>query len=625
MKSRWSIRTYLWLLALAVAVPCAGVLIYSHATDASHEQREMEATTLSLAQLVAAQTQAFLEDSETIERILVQRRAIQAALDPSPDARPGILDQFLFLHPQYTNLLICNATGALLHSAVKLPEDYSADKFQGRWVEGVVRHGRFTVGRPIRGQITRRWVCVLGYPIQNESGEIAGALGMSVDLERIQRSASALSLPPNSSIAIVDQDGTVIAGSWESQNWIARPARGSAVVDHVLSHAQGNVTARDMDGVERIHGFTFLPHVGWHVYVGIPTEFAYATSRANALRAGLVATAVVGFIVLLVLLVGALINEPILVLSRAAITAAEGKLDTTVPLSGPKEIARVAEEFNHMVAVRHEKELEIKKLNADLEKRVQERTAELEKTNTALTARSKDLETANKELEAFCYSVSHDLRAPVRTIGGFTKVLIEGYSHQLDESGKDYLDRTGRAVERMTELIDDLLELSRISRSKLVCTEVDLTALAADVSKELKATAPERPITFDLEPGLVARGDAGLLRVLIENLLGNSWKFTRKHNAPRIEFGKEQSRGATVYFVRDNGAGFDMKYANKLFGAFERLHSPGEYEGHGIGLATVQRIVHRHGGHAWGEGRPGEGAIFYFTLSNGNGSGVNGI
>jgi light-regulated signal transduction histidine kinase (bacteriophytochrome) len=293
-----------------------------------------------------------------------------------------------------------------------------------------------------------------------------------------------------------------------------------------------------------------------------------------------------------------------------------------VPISGPKEIARVAEEFNRMVAVRHEKEMQIKKLNAELEKRVHDRTAELEKAYVAITTRSNELEAANKELEAFCYSVSHDLRAPVRTIGGFTKVLIEGYGDQLDKSGKDYLERTGRAVERMAELIDDLLELSRISRSKLVCTDVDLTALATDVTNELKATAPERPITINLQQGLVAHGDAGLLRVLMANLLGNSWKFTRKHEAPRIDFGKEQSRGATVFYVRDNGAGFDMKYANKLFGAFERLHSPGEYEGHGIGLATVQRIVHRHGGHAWGEGRPGEGAIFYFTLPNGNGSGL---
>jgi len=617
MKSRWSIRTYLWLLALAVAVPCAGVLVYSIANDASHEEREMCATTSSLAQLVASQTQEFIDDAETIERTLAARRVFRA-LDR--DNRPGVLDEFLFLHPQYANVIVCDATGSVIHSAVPIPEDSSPEKVQARWVEGVVRHGRFTVGKPIKGQITQRWVCVLGYPIQNEAGEIAGVLGMSVDLERFHAPASAVNLPENSSIAIVDQDGTVIARSLESEHLVGKSARGTEIFDHVLSHHQGNVTMRGLDGVERIHGFTVLPKVGWHVCVGIPTEFAFAASRANAIRASLVATAVIGFMVVLVILVGALINEPIFALSRAAITAAEGKLDTAVPVSGPMEIARVAEEFNRMVAVRREKELEINKLNTDLEKRVHERTAELEKANAALMTRSKELEAANKELEAFCYSVSHDLRAPVRTIGGFTKILIEGYSHQLDQSGKGYLERTGRAVERMTELIDDLLELSRISRSKLVCTEVDLTALAASVSSELKASAPERPITFNLQPGLVAHGDEGLLRVLIENLLGNSWKFTRKHGAPRIEFGKEQSRGSAVFYVRDNGAGFDMKYANKLFGAFERLHSPGEYEGHGIGLATVQRIVHRHGGHAWGEGRPGEGAVFYFTLPGANGA-----
>jgi len=617
MKSRWSIRTYLWLLALAVAVPCAGVLVYSIANDTSHEEGEMRATTLSLAQLVAAQTQEFIDDAELVERQLAERRVFRA-LDP--DNRPEVLDEFLFLHPQYTNLIVCNATGGVIHSAAPFPQDTLVEKVQAPWVEAVVRHGRFTVGKPIKEQTTGRWVCVLGYPIENMSGEIAGVLGMLVDLERLHAPASAVNLPENSTIAIVDQDGTVIARSLNPERWVGKSARGTQVFDYVLSHHHGNATIRGLDGVERIHGFTVLPKVGWHVCVGIPTEFAFAASRANAIRASLVATAVIGFIVVLVILVGALINEPIFALSRGAITAAEGKLDTPVPVSGPKEIARVAEEFNRMIGARHEKELEIKKLNAELEKRVHERTAELEKTNAALTTRSKELEAANKELEAFCYSVSHDLRAPVRTIGGFTKILIEGYSNQLDESGKDYLDRTGRAVERMTELIDDLLELSRISRSRLIFTKVDLTALAVDISGELKATAPERPITFNLEPGLVADGDAGLLRVLIENLLGNSWKFTRKHAAPKIEFGKEQSRGATVFFVRDNGAGFDMKYANKLFGAFERLHSPGEYEGHGIGLATVQRIVHRHGGHAWGEGQPGEGAVFYFTLSNGNGA-----
>jgi signal transduction histidine kinase len=617
MKRRWSIRTYLWLLVLAVGVPCVGLLAYSIASDSSHEKRDMEATTLTLAQLVAAQTAEFLADAEAVASRLAADKNFRG-LDSK--RRPSAMDQFLVLHPQYANLVVCDASGHVIHSAAPIPEDVPQEKIQARWVEAVVRHGRFTVGKPIPGQITQRWVCMLGYPIQNQAGEIAGVLGMSVDLARLRAPESALTLPADSTIAIVDHDGTIIARSLEPEKWIGKTVPNTGITYYVTSRLEGNITAKGVDGVERIVGFTTLPKIGWRIYVGIPTEFAFAASRTSVLRACLAASAVLVLVIVLVMFVGGWINRPVLALSQAATMAAEGTLEAAVPVTGPKEIARVAEEFNRMVAVRREKEMEVKKLNAELEQRVHERTAELEKTNAALTLRSNELEAANKELEAFCYSVSHDLRAPVRTIGGFNKVLMEGHSNQLDETGKEYLERVGRAVERMTELIDDLLELSRISRSKLICTEVNLSELATEVSSELKASAPERPVTFEVQPGLVAHGDAGLLRVLIENLLGNSWKFTRKQDVARIEFGTGRARGKTAFFVRDNGAGFDMKYANKLFGAFERLHSPGEYEGHGIGLATVQRIVHRHGGQAWGEGTPGEGAVFYFTLPGLNGS-----
>jgi signal transduction histidine kinase len=572
-----------------------------------------------LAQVLAAQTASFLSDAETVESNLAAEKSFRA-LDPNQ--RPAALDQFLVLHPQYANLIVCDVGGRIIHSAARIPQDLPSENLHVQWVETVVRHGRFTVGKPKIGQITKRWVCVLACPVQNAAGEIGGALGMSIDLARFQASANMLSLPPNSTIAIVDHDGTVIAGSQSPEQWVGKSTRGNEVVDYVLSHLEGNVIARGVDGVERITGFTMLPRVGWHIYVGIPTEVAFAASRTNALQAGLVATAVAGLVIVLVIFVGALINRPVSALSEAATKAAEGKLDGPVPVTGPKEIAQVAEDFNLMITVRREKEMEVKKLNSQLEQHVHERTADLEKTNLALTTRSNELQTANKELEAFCYSVSHDLRAPVRTIGGFTRVLMQDFGKQLGNDGKNYLVRVERAVDRMTELIDDLLELSRISRSKLDYREVDLSELATAVSRELKSSAPERPVTFDVQPGLIACGDAGLLRVLMENLLGNSWKFTGKHQAPRIEFGKEQAGGIAAFFVRDNGAGFDMKYANKLFGAFERLHSPGEYEGHGIGLATVQRIVHRHGGRAWGQGRPGEGAIFYFTLPNGGSNGA---
>lgn len=246
---------------------------------------------------------------------------------------------------------------------------------------------------------------------------------------------------------------------------------------------------------------------------------------------------------------------------------------------------------------------EISRLNAELEKRVAERTALLEATN--------------KELEAFSYSVSHDLRAPLRGIDGFSQALLEDYADKLDATGRDYLERLRAGSRRMAQLIDDMLGLSRITRSELHRETVDLSAMVREIADELRKSRPERCVEFVIAPGIVADGDPKLLRLLLGNLLGNAWKFTGKHAAARIEFGSREQEGETVFFVRDNGAGFDPAYAGKLFGAFQRLHSAAEFEGTGIGLATVQRIVHRHGGYISAEGEVEKGAAFFFTLTPG--------
>ncbi|HEY5594754.1 MAG TPA: ATP-binding protein [Nitrospiria bacterium] len=224
------------------------------------------------------------------------------------------------------------------------------------------------------------------------------------------------------------------------------------------------------------------------------------------------------------------------------------------------------------------------------------------------------LESVNKELEAFSYSVSHDLRAPLRHIDGYSQILLEDCSDKLDQEGRKYLRQVREASQQMARLIDDLLNLSRLTRAEIRRGTVDLSRMADAAAAELKNTQPDRMVEFVIEDGLITEGDARLLRVVLDNLLGNAWKYTGKRSDARIEFGRTNHENRATYFVRDNGAGFEMAYVHKLFGAFQRLHSVSEFPGTGIGLATVQRIVHRHGGQVWAAGAVDQGATFYFTL-----------
>ncbi|MCU7496115.1 MAG: hypothetical protein HF314_14880 [Ignavibacteria bacterium] len=269
--------------------------------------------------------------------------------------------------------------------------------------------------------------------------------------------------------------------------------------------------------------------------------------------------------------------------------AAPIKMDETV-------IGAVA--VNTDITEKKKAETEILRLNETLEQRVLERTEQLNETN--------------RELEAFSYSVSHDLRAPLRSIDGFSLALLEDYSDRLDEQGKNYLNRIRKASQRMGTLIDDMLNLSRLSRAEMKLQDTDIALMAEEIAEDLRRNEPARNVKFIIHPELIIKADENLLRIMLQNLIGNAWKFTSRREEAVIEIGKASIEGKSQFFIRDNGAGFNEAFADRMFMPFQRLHMPSEFEGTGIGLAIVQRIVHRHGGSIRAEGKVGEGAVFYF-------------
>jgi signal transduction histidine kinase len=431
--------------------------------------------------------------------------------------------------------------------------------------------------------------------------QIAGSNSVSAllfnDPHSAENTLSALQAAPNIvSAAIYTPDGATFASY--SRHAGAQPAK---TVPPIPAGQEDTYWFKDGQ-LEVIHAIVFR---------GKRTGTVFILSDLREMTRRLKRYAGIAAIVLLVSLLAALliasifqraVAEPIVHLAETARIVSRDKNYALrgTPTGKRDEPDLLIGAFNEMLEQIQERDVSLRTAHDQLEQRVQERTAQLAATN--------------KELEAFSYSVSHDLRAPLRSIDGFSLALMEDYADRLTEEGKDHLQRIRAATQRMGMLIDDLLNLSRMTRAEIRKEVVNLSILAHSVSASLREAQPDRQIEFRIEDRLEARADPRLVQVVLENLFGNACKFTSKRSSACVEFGRLRHNGSYAYFVRDNGAGFDSAYATRLFGAFQRLHAASEFPGTGIGLATVQRIIHRHGGEIWAEGAVEKGATFYFTL-----------
>ncbi len=519
----------------------------------------------------------------------------------------GNSDRLRAIHPSYVVIAIADPQGQVRAASPRTQGALNVSN-DPLFKRAVAAKGLVVSGYE-QDPITREQTIRLCLPVYGPQSQLVAVEWISFSPAEFERR---MTTPEAASTeTMLDASGTVIAAQPPNPSVQGKPLSDRELAQMVLSQRRGETIAKAAGGSEYTYFAPVLDSSQGDLYlmVSLSTDQLFASQRRTF------SMTLLGFgAFALLALVGAWlvgtysIYRPALFLRRAAERLSQGDLSARAIFADRQdEFGELKLEFNDMAQALQNQVEELRRtrqlladLNADLEERVSRRTAELE--------------ASNKELEAFSYSVSHDLRSPLRAIDGFSLALLEDYWDTLDDEGRDDLRRVRENATRMGELIDSLLTLSRLSRQEMNVQDVDLSALASETAAELRELEPDRDVTVSVQPGVHGRGDRTLLRNALGNLLGNAWKFTSEHNSAHVEFGAEMIDGKQAYFVRDDGAGFDMAYANKLFGAFQRLHGQSEFPGIGIGLATTARIVHRHGGRIWAEGEPEKGATFWFTL-----------
>ena len=611
MKTFWSIKRKLLIFALCISlIPILVITTLFYLSARGSLEKQINQKMIVVAESKALHIEAFLKtisgraidfcsDGYIRDKLDIINQKVLLEQDAVVDLSSHLKNNKMPLDPDIASITVLNTTGTVVASTIKsiIGNDFSNHE---EFVHIVSKNKKevFT-HRPHFQQYLNHSTMEVAAPVTSmESGQTIGIIINAYNQEIINDITSNREGMGNSGEIVIGlkEEGTIqfintlkYTPDTATTLKISLNDEAAEPMRLALEGKYGTIIGHDYRDVNVIAAYRYIPSIGWGLVAKMDKAEAFAP--LTVLRN--IAIILGGVSSIAVILVGISFSistsRPINRLTAAAVKISNGNYDYSVEIDRHDEIGALAVSFNNMTS----------KLTHEIN--------EHEKAEARLTG-------LNKELEAFCYSVSHDLRAPLRGIEGFSRALEEDYADKFDLQGKDYLRRICTASHKMDNLITDLLDLSRITRSKMKHEKVDLSALVKSKALELQETEPERQVEFVIAEGDCTDGDTKLLKIAIDNLMDNAWKFTGKHSQARIEFGISLQDGESVYFISDDGVGFDMTYADKLFGAFQRLHSITEFEGTGIGLATVNRIIQRHGGNIWAEGEIGQGAKFCFTL-----------
>jgi signal transduction histidine kinase len=606
------LRTRLLLIALLVLIPVYALGLHGFLQQRRIEQANVQEGVIATAKLAAATQKYFIEKTRQLLATLTLKRFNFLVLGTDRPFCEGNFANLKLLSPDYVNFGLIERDGMMFCNALQTNRAVIlADR---SYFQQVSQQHRFSIGVLQPDPLVREPCLNFGYPVTDTNGGFERVIFASLKLSRLSDALAEIPLPAGGISLVLDSGGNILAASPDSERkkWAGKNLFSTPFVQKALEKKEGAFEDLGLDGISRIYAISpvsdgYSPRL--RAVVGVPRE----ASLAHANGALIFNLIVMGIFAALALGVGwtlgqRLFLQPIQAVVSAANRLSQGDLSARTGINrGAGELDQLAQAFDSMAGSLElrQKELEkaaveIKQMNSDLEQRVKERTARLE--------------ILNEELDAFSYTVSHDLRAPLRHLDAYAQILWDEAGPALDESARKHLTRIMRAGKRMSALVEDLLGFARMRRQHLSETDVDFNVLVRDIIAETPAE-PGRRIEWIVSTLPKARGDAAMLYQVWANLISNAVKYTRRQETPRIEIGwREAPGGEWIFFVRDNGAGFDMKYYHKLFGVFHRLHDESEFEGTGIGLANVRRIVQRHSGRAWAEGEVGRGAVFYFSL-----------